>query len=323
LHDGDGFIHSLHNTLTDSFFSTHAYQSFDDRILESLGRVHRTQDVWDSLAMLQDVYGSELSYSMDLISGVPGLSPAQWTETLNTAVHLQPKPSHLSVYDLQIEGGTVFGKWYDSDRESTFHQTRGELPATALALPSEEECAFMYKYAAGYLRSKGYEHYEISSYALRQDSNQPSPTRSKHNQIYWATDSQWYAVGLGATSFAGESLTARPRTMSDYIHWVDQQEAFPELQAAFVEDFDLLTDVVLKRLRTSEGLSLEWVARRFKEGESYVVSILRGAELGLDLGLVTLEDDVLRLVDSAGFIYSNTIISSIFAELGVGEIDTS
>jgi coproporphyrinogen III oxidase-like Fe-S oxidoreductase len=273
--------------------------------------------------MLQDVYGSELSYSMDLISGVPGLSPAQWTETLHTAVHLQPKPSHLSVYDLQIEGGTVFGTWYDSDRESTFHQTRGELPATALALPSEEECAFMYKYAAGYLRSKGYEHYEISSYALLQDSGRPSPTRSKHNQIYWATDSQWYAVGLGATSFAGESLTARPRTMSDYIHWVDQQEAFPELQAATVEDFDLLTDVVLKRLRTSEGLSLEWVARRFDEGESYVVSILRGAELGLDLGLVTLEDDVLRLVDSAGFIYSNTIISSIFAELGVGDIDTS
>jgi coproporphyrinogen III oxidase-like Fe-S oxidoreductase len=272
--------------------------------------------------MLQDVYGGELSYSLDLISGVPGLSPAQWTETLHTAVHLQPQPSHLSIYDLQIEGGTVFGTWYDSDRESTFHQTRGEPPVSALALPSEEECAFMYKYAAGYLRSKGYEHYEISSYALLQDSGQPSPTRSKHNQIYWATDSQWYAVGLGATSFAGGSLTARPRTMADYINWVDQHETFPELQAATVGDFDLLTDAILKRLRTSEGLPLKWVRFRFKEGESYVTSILRGAELGLNLGLVTLEDDILRLVDSAGFIYSNTIISSIFAELGVGEIDS-
>jgi coproporphyrinogen III oxidase-like Fe-S oxidoreductase len=157
---------------------------------------------------------------------------------------------------------------------------------------------------------------------LLQDSGPPSPKRSRHNQIYWATDSQWYAVGLGATSFVGGGLTARPRTMADYIDWVEQQEALPESKATPVEDFDLLTDVVLKRLRTSEGLSLEWVARRFDEGESHVASILRGAQLGLDLGLVTLEDDVLRLVDSTGFLYSNSIISSIFAELGVGEVDS-
>jgi oxygen-independent coproporphyrinogen-3 oxidase len=62
----------------------------------------------------------------------------------------------------------------------------------------------MYKYAAGYLRSKGYEHYEISSYALLQDSNRPS--RHVVQQIYWATDSQWYAVGLGATSFTKREL---------------------------------------------------------------------------------------------------------------------
>jgi oxygen-independent coproporphyrinogen-3 oxidase len=280
--------------------------------------MHRSKDIWESLVMLQEVYGSDLNYSLDLISGLPGLSLAQWTDTLNTAVHLQPQPAHLSLYDLQIEGGTVFGKWYDSDKDaserSDFKRTRGQPPVSALILPSEENCAFMYKYAAGYLRSKGYEHYEVSSYALTGDTGSPSPRRSQHNQIYWETDSQWYALGLGATSFTSGVMKARPKTLVDYVRWVEV-EASSLHDIAPIEDYELLTDVVLKRLRTSEGLKLKWVARRFAKGDAYVELILRGAQLGLELDLVKLEDNVLRLADPTGFLYSNTIISSIFAEL--------
>ena len=97
----------------------------------------------------------------------------------------------------------------------------------------------MYKYAAGYLRAKNYEHYEVSSYAAfhdnkdddddddddiisKKNSNKKSPLgsiskRSRHNQIYWDYDGQWYAVGLGATSFVESKLVARPRQMNDYI----------------------------------------------------------------------------------------------------------
>lgn len=80
-------------------------QSFDDDILESLGRVHRRKDIWESLHMLDDVFGgsSTVNYSMDLISGLPGMSVAKWVETLEIAVHLKPRPVHLSIYDLQIE----------------------------------------------------------------------------------------------------------------------------------------------------------------------------------------------------------------------------
>jgi len=78
-------------------------QSFDDNILKSLGRVHTSRDVWESLRMLGEVFGSNVNYSMDLISGLPGLSLAKWVETLQTAVHLKPRPLHLSIYDLQIE----------------------------------------------------------------------------------------------------------------------------------------------------------------------------------------------------------------------------
>jgi coproporphyrinogen III oxidase-like Fe-S oxidoreductase len=78
-------------------------QSFDDRILESIGRVHRYADIMESIKMIQAVYGNDVNYSIDLISGLPGLSLGTWAETLETALHLDPRPAHLSIYDLQVE----------------------------------------------------------------------------------------------------------------------------------------------------------------------------------------------------------------------------
>ncbi len=74
----------------------------------------------------------------------------------------------------------------------------------------------------------------------------------------------------------------------------------------------------MKRMRTSDGLDLEWIQQRF--GSKIRDTIVKGATLGLELNLAEIlgEDDrvILRLKDPDGFLYSNYIISSIFAELG-------
>jgi len=315
-------------------------QSFDDRILESLGRIHRSQDIYESIAMIQDIFGATVNYSLDLISGVPGLSLAAWTDTLEKAVNLEPRPVHLSVYDLQVEQGTVFGTWYgDQTQEAStmtttkpFQSTRGEAPVSKeiLRLPSPDEAAFMYRYASGYLRSKLYEHYEVSSYALLPQepintTTAISPYRSQHNQIYWALDGQWYAIGLGATSFVGGHIKERPRTLIDYQRWVADDllssSSSSTRPVTVTSELDLLEDHVLKRLRTSEGLPLDWIEQRF--GCAYRDAIIRGAQLGIDLKLATIQDTAsssrrrqqLKLMDPDGFLFSNSIISSIFVEL--------
>jgi oxygen-independent coproporphyrinogen-3 oxidase len=235
------------------------------------------------------------------------------------ATNLHPQPSHMSLYDLTIESGTVFGNWYnDKNKEkegSSFRSTKGDAPTNIRPpLPSDEESAFQYSFAAGYLRFKGYDHYEVSSYAKSR-----AHCRSRHNQIYWGYDTQWYAAGLGATSFVQGQLVARPRTLFDYLAWVEQM-AMRTNECELVErvqddddDLDILMDIVLKRLRTKAGLNLDWVQRRF--GHDYGAAVLKGAELGLELGLAVHEDHVLRLIDSKGFLYSNSIISSIFVEM--------
>ena len=333
-------------------------QSFDDNVLSTIGRVHRRADVFASIDMIRRVFGVDsndsgdgeahntFSYSVDLISGLPGLSLAKWAETLETAVHLHPKPDHLSLYDLQIEEGTVFGKWYginegddenidDEEQRDALARTRS-VPSLSIdsaqkvpSLPSPDECAYMYRYASGYLRSKGFEHYEISSYA------RPGK-RSRHNQIYWEIGSTWYAIGLCATSSISGNRFARPRTMADYIDWVRQQEEIVDADKGFPgwlvaddnasgddderDDSDLFKDAILTKLRTKEGLDMHWVRRDVVDGEANVEALLRGTELALDMNLAKRDiaddgRDFLRLQDPDGFLFSNSIISQIFVEL--------
>jgi coproporphyrinogen III oxidase-like Fe-S oxidoreductase len=117
---------------------------------------------------------------------------------------------HLSLYDLQGEEGTAFGRWYGvgEDRDGVLASTTTTTMASSSssrnrphpALPSAEDCAFMYAYASGYLRVRDYEHYKIRSYAYRDDRadgqidrndngrGRRSNNRGRHNQIYWEYD---------------------------------------------------------------------------------------------------------------------------------------
>lgn len=253
----------------------------------------------------------------------------------------------MSVLNLFSVKGTVFGKWYKTradEATSSFHETRGEsfslsTSATIPTLPSDVDAAFMYKYASNYLQLNQFEQYEVSSFALLPDIKtkafqnvNTTSHRSRHNQIYWGLGTQWYALGLGATSYVNRRLIARPRAFADYLKWVEEKSLnftsdIPAEQNANdnnsfnqVPSLDLLMDIVLKRLRTSEGLSLNGIRHVFGEanncdlGEKYVDSILRGAQLGLELGLADFDESnqILRLTKPNGFLYSNSIISSIF-----------
>ena len=148
-------------------------QSFTDEILESSGRVHRRKDVFEAIRMIESVFGSDANYSIDLISGLPGLNLQLWNNTLLEALSLNPPPNHVSIYDLQIEEGTAFGKWYglsdDEDeqekRSNIGTQKYEKLKEGLLPLPSPDECAEMYRSASEIMRCNSFEHYEISSYA--------------------------------------------------------------------------------------------------------------------------------------------------------------
>jgi oxygen-independent coproporphyrinogen-3 oxidase len=147
-------------------------QSVDSGELALLGRDHRQGD---GRAALAAALGAGFrSISADVILGAPAGGRG-----LDSAVALaEAGPPHLSVYELTIEPATSFGKWRRSGR---------------LVPTDDDRLAALYLEADRELTRRGYEHYEISSYA------RPGH-RAVHNSLYWH-GGDYLGIGAGAASF--------------------------------------------------------------------------------------------------------------------------
>ena len=158
-------------------------QSFEDRLLARLGRVHSTAEALGAFDAARSTGFDNIS--IDLMHSLPGQSPLQWREALARGIALSPE--HISAYALSVEEGTPFAGLFAA----------GELP-----LPDEDEAAEMFEATAKLLGEAGYLHYEISNFAR--------PGRaSRHNGAYWSRDS-YLGFGAGAHSFwNGDGLGER------------------------------------------------------------------------------------------------------------------
>jgi putative oxygen-independent coproporphyrinogen III oxidase len=151
-------------------------QSFDDRVLAALGRVHDAARVAGAVAALRAA--GVPAVNLDLIYGGPGEDAASWSATLAAAVALAPE--HLSAYALTIEPATKFGRLVAAGR---------------LAEPAEDDLADRYEVACTTLAAAGYAHYEVSNWA--RDGH-----ASRHNLTYWRRG-RYLGLGAGAHEFDG------------------------------------------------------------------------------------------------------------------------
>ncbi len=169
-------------TLTEemlSFLSEHVnrislgVQSFNDRELQLLGRIH---DRSEALHSIEEVKKTGIrNINIDLMSGIPEQTLNSWKDTLNTAVDLALP--HISAYSLIIEEGTPFA-----------HRKREELH-----LPDEDTERDMYYETKRILGGAGMKRYEISNYA------RPGH-ECRHNVRYWRRG-EYLGFGIGAASF--------------------------------------------------------------------------------------------------------------------------
>ena len=165
-------------------------QAFQDRLLQTLGRIHSFREVEESAA-LATRYGIE-NLNLDLIFGIPGQTMADWEETLHAAIRLHP--AHVSAYGLIPEEGTPLFR---------------QLESGGLSLPEPELERDMYGKAIEMLRAGGYRQYEISNFA--KDS-----FACAHNIGYW-TQVPYVGLGVSAasmriTSHDGSGLQCLRRT---------------------------------------------------------------------------------------------------------------
>jgi oxygen-independent coproporphyrinogen-3 oxidase len=216
-------------------------QSFDDGLLQLLGREHSAAQAEASFALLRRSGFENLN--IDLMFGLPGQTLGQWETTLQRAIALGP--DHVSAYCLT----------YEEDTEFFLRHARGEFRT------DPEADADFFVAAGELLGAAGFEQYEVSNYA------RPG-FESVHNRAYWS--GQDY-LGLGPSAVSTIGLR-RWQNISDYRLYADRilggesastgnEVLTPAMKRA---------EAIALSLRTNRGIPAKWVEDRPNEVEEFV-----------------------------------------------------
>jgi oxygen-independent coproporphyrinogen-3 oxidase len=213
-------------------------QSFHDRELQSAGRMHHRADIFAAVKTLRTARFANIS--MDLIAGLPHQTHESWKASVTELLALRPE--HISIYLLEVDEGSRLG------RESL----AGGARYSAAAIPSDDAQADFYESACARLAAAGYEHYEISNWAL-------PGHRSRHNLKYWRRE-PYLGLGAGAYSFDGHSRWANTHDSARYVELIGKGTSPRELLETVTPE-QALNEEIFLGLRQLEGVDLAAIAR--------------------------------------------------------------
>jgi oxygen-independent coproporphyrinogen-3 oxidase len=230
-------------------------QTFDDELLEVLGRVHSAQEAIETYRLAR-LAGLE-NINLDLIYGLPSQDLEAWKADLSTATRLTP--DHLSLYCLSLHEGTPLADMV----------SRGELPS-----PDPDLAAEMYEYAEEELAGAGYVHYEISNWAH-------SGRECRHNLTYWH-NRPYLGFGAGAHSFSGTSRYHNVPSPEEYVRRVVRGAAPAEGDEPIDRAMEI-SETMIMGLRLCEGMAFEDFEERFglSLAEVYGAQVREMIELAL------------------------------------------
>jgi putative oxygen-independent coproporphyrinogen III oxidase len=262
-------------------------QAFQDNILHLCGRSHTVADIYQAVELIHQ--GGVTNWSLDLISGLPQQTLADWIFSLEAAIKLNPH--HISCYDLIIEAQTPFAKQYQP----------GDTP-----LPSDETTAQMYRTAQRILTAAGYAHYEISNYAQVN-------YQCRHNLTYWH-NLPYYGFGMGAASYLAGYRFTRPRKTQAYYQWIADR---CDWQVESTSEADRFLETLMLGLRLAQGVRLDSIEAEF--GSAKLDRLLKCVQRYQRQGWVEIVnsdnltlDKWLRLSDPEGLLFSNVVLAEIF-----------
>ena len=209
-------------------------QSFDSKLLESLGRLHSPKQVYTAWERVEAAGFPQTN--LDLIFAIPGQSITQWEADIREAARLCP--SHLSTYCLTFEEDTALYV---------------KLSQGKVSIDEEKELRF-YERGWELLAELGYAQYEISNFAK-------SDSECRHNMNTWQMH-DWIGCGPSAASQYNGERYQRPANLEEWCLGMES-EVTPKIERASLDDDLLLTDAVIFGLRMNCGVDLQSLSLRF------------------------------------------------------------
>lgn len=239
-------------------------QSFNDRHLKALGRVH---DRAQALAAVEEAARSFDTFNLDIMYALPGQTLQECEQDIETARRLQPP--HISIYHLTIEPNTYFAKYPP-------------------ALPEDDVAWQMMDAITRQTAEDGLERYEVSAYARAGHA-------CAHNLNYWRFGDY---IGIGAGAHGKLSF---PHRVVRQVRWREPRlymdnalAGRPLAQEHEVARAELPFEFMLNAMRLKEGFTLT----QFMERTGLpVTAVERGLEAAQQKGLI--ERDVARIRPTA------------------------
>lgn len=242
-------------------------QSTNNELLKTIGRIHNYEQFCNTYKWA--VEAKFCNINVDLMLGLPNQSILDIKKSLKNIVTLKSLPKHISVYSLIVEEGTKIEQRINS----------GELK-----LPEEDEERRQYHYVKNFLELNGYNHYEISNFAV-------SGYESKHNMNCWE-QKQYVGIGLAAHSYINGCRYSNTCDLDKYLNNKSKEiKIIQEKQN--VED--MKKEYMLLGLRKIEGISIN----RFKEkfGENPIYIFRNELQKLVEEGLIVIDLDYIKLTN--------------------------
>ena len=243
-------------------------QSFDDRHLAFLGRIHNAAQIHRALDDARTA-GFE-NIGIDLIYGLPDQSPAAWRADLAAA--LAAVPMHLSCYMLTYAAGTPLAARRD----------RG-----ALRPLDDTAVAALFETTAEVLTAGGFVHYEIANFARGTDP----PRWSRHNRKYWHR-APYLGFGPAAHSFDGTRRTWTAPSLDAYLQALSGGR-LPSGGAERLTRDQHMIETIFLGLRQAAGIDIPAFETRFDL--EFMSLFGREAAAMVETGLAMIDPDRLRL----------------------------
>ncbi|HEY3855249.1 MAG TPA: radical SAM family heme chaperone HemW [Verrucomicrobiae bacterium] len=260
-------------------------QSFDENLLDRLGRIHGRDMIFKSFDILRRAGFDNIN--VDLMFAIPGQTMETWRQTLAEAVSLGSE--HLACYEVIYEEDTPLF---------------AQLQAGKIHVDEDLACA-MYDELLAAMSSAGLEQYEIANFARRgaAASGEIPEKACAHNVNYWRGAS-FHGLGPGASGYVRGVRTRNIANTTRYCEELERgqraiewSEELPPLARA--------GEIAAFGLRMTSGWPLEQFEHRtgFDLRTEWKTEINRMVELGygsLDKERFRLNATGLRFADWAG-----------------------
>ncbi len=214
---------------------SYGVQAVQNELLQKIGRIHTIEEADWAVLTAQQIGFTNIS--VDLMYGLPGQTLDMLKQSVSWA--LAKNIQHVSIYGLQIEEGTVFGKLYDEHK---------------LILPTEADSEAMYDYLTQTLPKHGYARYEISNFARE-------TYESKHNLGYWQ-DKFYLGFGAGAHGYFNGKRVQNPTDISSYIKKCNNHE-LPFYEEECVDKKAHIEEFCFLGLRMASGVDKQLFKQKF------------------------------------------------------------